>query len=95
MTMCETRSSILTFITALPEPSRRSTAAKAEASLLPLEVVVLADCLIELWDYRRIDASLQAWTAAVAGTPYAHRIAQVGRRAALRMGPSHGCRPRH
>ena len=61
-------------------------AAKAEASLLPLEVVVLADCLSELWEYRRIEANLRAWTAAVDGTPYADRMIQVGRRAALRMG---------
>ena len=54
--------------------------ADCEASLLPLEIVVLADCLIGLWEYRRIDASLRAWTAAVEATPYARRIAQVGRR---------------
>ena len=60
--------------------------ADVEASLQPLELVILADCLIELWNYRRIDASLSAWTAAVDRTPYAHRIAQIGRRAALRMG---------
>ncbi len=57
-----------------------------EPSLSPLEIVVLADCLIELWDYRRIDASLPAWTTAVDGTPYAPRMVQIGRRAALRMG---------
>ena len=60
--------------------------ADIEASLLPVEIVVLADCLIALWDYRRIDASLRAWTAAVDGTPYTQRMVQVGRRAALRMG---------
>ena len=61
-------------------------AADVEAALRPLEIVILADCLIELWEYSRIAANLRTWTAAVEGTPYAHRIAQVGRRAALRMG---------
>ena len=60
--------------------------APVEATLRPLEVVILADCLYEIWDYRRIDASFRAWTAAVEATPYAHRVAQVGRRAALRTG---------
>ena len=61
-------------------------AAGGEASIRPLEIVILADCLIELSDYPRIDASLRAWRAVVDSTPYAHRIAQVARRAALRMG---------
>ena len=57
-----------------------------EATLRPLEIVILADCLFERLEYRRIDTSLRAWTAAVEGTRYALRIAQVGRRVALRMG---------
>lgn len=60
--------------------------ADIETSLRPLEVLILADCLFELCDYQRIAASLQAWTAAVDHGPYAHRITQVGRRTALRMG---------
>ena len=52
----------------------------------PLEVVVLADALLRSWGFREIAAARAAWAAAVAGTPYARRIDQTGRRAALRLG---------
>lgn len=54
--------------------------------LRPIEAVVAADCLLMLWDFPGIDAALPDWTAAVAGTPFAERVAQVGRRASLRLG---------
>ncbi len=68
----------------------RFTAAAAAAGSLgalgPLEAAVAADSLLAVWDFRGIAAALPAWTAAAAGTPFAARVAQVGRRAALRLG---------
>ena len=63
-----------------------AAAARALGDLRPIEVAVLADCLLSLWDFAGIAAALPAWTEAVAGTPFARRIDQTGRRAALRLG---------
>lgn len=54
--------------------------------LHPVEVVILADCLLSTWDFKGIMGALPAWQAAVAGTSFARRIDQTGRRAALRLG---------
>ena len=66
-----------------------AAAAAAAGSLGPLraiEVAILADCLMRTWDFRGIAEALPDWTQTVAGTPFALRVAQVGRRAALRLG---------
>lgn len=54
--------------------------------LRPLEVAILADCLLATWDFRAVADALPAWLHTVAGTRFEVRIAQSGRRAALRMG---------
>ncbi len=68
---------------------RFAEAAAAARSLGPLravEVAILADALLATWDFRGIAEALPGWTRSVAGTPFALRVAQVGRRAALRLG---------
>ena len=56
------------------------------AAPTPLDVVVLADALLRSWGFPEIAAAQSGWARAVAGTPYARRIDQTGRRAALRLG---------
>lgn len=63
-----------------------AAAAGRLAILTPLETAVLADGLLATWDFAAIAAALPAWTRTVAGTPFARRIDQTGRRAALRLG---------
>ncbi|MGI3901999.1 MAG: glycosyltransferase family 9 protein [Janthinobacterium lividum] len=60
--------------------------AQAGDELHPVEVVIRADCLLSTWDFRAIAAAMPAWRAIVAGTAFAQRIDQTGRRAALRLG---------
>ncbi|RYC32668.1 hypothetical protein D3273_08055 [Lichenibacterium minor] len=73
-----------------PYLRHRFTAASAAAGALdrptPLEAAVAADSLLATWDFGGIAAALPLWTAATAGTAFAARVAQVGRRAALRLG---------
>ena len=73
-----------------PYLRHRFDAAAAAASLLdalrPLEVAILADCLLFAWDFQRVAEALSNWAVAVAGTSYEVRIGQVGQRAALRLG---------
>ena len=63
-----------------------AAAAGRLAPLTPLETVVLADSLLATWAFEAVAAALPDWTRAVAGTPFARRIDQTGRRAALRLG---------
>ena len=56
------------------------------ANLRPVEAAIAADSLLAVWDFAGIAAALPAWHRAVVGTAYAPRVAQVGRRAALRLG---------
>ncbi len=68
---------------------RFAAAARTAATLgdlRPVEAAVAADSLLAVWDFAGIAAALPAWRRAVAGTAYAPRVAQVGRRAALRLG---------
>lgn len=61
-------------------------AAAPSASPRPVEVAILADCLFATWDFEGISAALPGWTRIVEGTRFALRVAQTGRRAALRLG---------
>ncbi len=63
-----------------------AAAARELGDLRAVEVAVLADCMMSVWDFGGVAAALPAWTEAVAGTPFARRIEQTGRRAALRLG---------
>ena len=54
--------------------------------LRPIEIAILADSLLAIWDFRSIADAMPDWTRAVAGTPFALRVNQIGRRAALRLG---------
>lgn len=63
-----------------------ASAARELGELSAVEAVVMADCLISLWDFAGIVAALPAWSEAVVDTPFARRIDQTGRRAALRLG---------
>ncbi len=74
----------------VPYLRHRFTEAAAAAgrlgALSAIEVAILADCLLTTWDFHGIAEALPGWNQAVAGTPFALRVAQVGRRAALRLG---------
>ena len=63
-----------------------AAASTALGDLRPLEAAVAADSFLASWDFQGIAAALPAWTAAAAGTHFASRVAQVGRRAFLRLG---------
>ncbi len=79
------RNSVLDFY--LRHHFAAAAAASAELGVLrPIEAAVAADSFLASWDYHKIAAALPAWTAVAAGTPFAARVAQVGRRAALRLG---------
>ena len=60
--------------------------AKTGDKLHPVEVVILADCLLSTWEFQAIAAAMPEWRVVVAGTAFARRIDQTGRRAALRLG---------
>ena len=57
--------------------------------LRPVEVAVLADSQLANWAFNEIAEVIPAWSAAVAGTKFAVRIAQTACRAALRLGRLH------
>ncbi len=79
------RNSVLDFY--LRHHFAAAAAASAELGVLrPIEAAVAADSFLASWDYHKITAALPAWTAVAAGTPFASRVAQVGRRATLRLG---------
>ena len=63
-----------------------AAADRLAAPLTPLETVILADSLLGTWAFEAIAAGLPGWTRTVAGTGFARRIEQTGRRAALRLG---------
>ena len=63
-----------------------ATTAGTLGGLRPIEIAILADSLLASWDFRGIADAMPDWTRAVAGTPFALRVNQIGRRAALRLG---------
>ncbi len=60
--------------------------AQALGVLYPLEIVIVADCLLAASDFKRLCEEMTAWVSAVRGTPFARRIAQIECRTALRLG---------
>ncbi len=63
--------------------------AQALGVLSPLEIVIVADCLLAVSGFKRLCEGMTVWVSAVRGTPFARRIAQVECRTALRLGRLH------
>ena len=55
-------------------------------ALSPLEIVILADCLLAASDFKRLQEAMTVWVSAVRGTPFVRRVAQIECRTALRLG---------
>ncbi len=68
---------------------RRAEVVKAAQTLgvlSPLEIVIVADCLLGASEFRHLDQAMPAWVRAVRGTHFAHRMAQLACRTAMRLG---------
>jgi hypothetical protein len=63
-----------------------ATAAAGVADPSPIEILILADCWLRLFDFHALDRRLAAWRGNLAGTKFEARLAQLARRVDLRLG---------